>query len=156
MKIAKAIITAAGRGQRSLPLQTLIDRDGQQKSVLTVIIEEVVRAGINSMCFIVHPDDEHAFRSVAGIMRGGFPLCISMNRAATGMRSGVPATTQKGSPFCTLWETISTSAEPQAAAPSVLSARQKRRPVRSRRCSRPVRASFQFRGCGRQARPEQE
>jgi UTP--glucose-1-phosphate uridylyltransferase len=34
--------------------------------VLTVIIEEVVRAGINDMCFIVHPDDEHAFRSVAG------------------------------------------------------------------------------------------
>jgi len=66
MKIAKAIITAAGRGQRSLPLQTLIDRDGQQKSVLTVIIEEVVRAGISDMCFIIHPDDEHAFRSVAG------------------------------------------------------------------------------------------
>jgi UTP--glucose-1-phosphate uridylyltransferase len=66
MKITKAIITAAGRGQRSLPLQTLIDRDGQQKSVLSVIVEEVTRAGINDMCFIIHPDDEHAFRSVAG------------------------------------------------------------------------------------------
>ena len=58
MKIAKAIITAAGKGQRSLPVQTLIDRDGQQKSVLSVIIEEVVRAGITDMCFIIHPDDE--------------------------------------------------------------------------------------------------
>ena len=66
MKITKAIITAAGRGQRSLPLQTLIDRDGQQKSVLSVIVEEVTRAGITDMCFIIHPDDEHAFRSVAG------------------------------------------------------------------------------------------
>ena len=28
MKIAKAVITAAGSGQRTLPLQTLIDRDG--------------------------------------------------------------------------------------------------------------------------------
>lgn len=66
MKITKAIITAAGRGQRNLPLQTLIDRDGQQKSILSVIIEEVARAGISDMCFIIHPEDEHAFRSVAG------------------------------------------------------------------------------------------
>ena len=28
MKISKAVITAAGRRQRTLPLQTLIDRDG--------------------------------------------------------------------------------------------------------------------------------
>jgi UTP--glucose-1-phosphate uridylyltransferase len=66
MKIKKAIITAAGKGQRQLPLQTLIDRDGQQKSVLSVIIEEVERAGINETCIVVHPDDEASFRSVAG------------------------------------------------------------------------------------------
>jgi UTP--glucose-1-phosphate uridylyltransferase len=66
MKISKAVITAAGKGQRHLPLQTLIDRDGQQKSVLSVIIEEVVRAGINDTCIVLHPDDEAAFRSVAG------------------------------------------------------------------------------------------
>jgi len=66
MKIAKAVITAAGKGQRHLPLQTLIDRDGQQKSVLSVIIEEVVRAGINDTCIVLHPDDEPAFRSIAG------------------------------------------------------------------------------------------
>ena len=65
MKITKAIITAAGKGQRNLPLQTLIDRDGQQKSVLSVIIEEVVRAGIKDICIIIHPDDEDAFRAVA-------------------------------------------------------------------------------------------
>ena len=33
MKIKKAVITAAGQNQRVLPLQTLIDRDGQEKSV---------------------------------------------------------------------------------------------------------------------------
>ncbi len=65
MKITKAVITAAGKNQRNLPLQTLIDRDGRQKSVLVVIIEEVVRAGINDLCIIVHPHDEEAFRSVA-------------------------------------------------------------------------------------------
>lgn len=66
MKIQKAVITAAGKGQRQLPLQTLIDRDGQQKSVLEVIIEEVARAGINDTCIVVHPEDESTYRSVAG------------------------------------------------------------------------------------------
>ena len=66
MKITKAIITAAGKGQRHLPLQTLIDRDGQQKSILGVIIEEVARAGINDTCIVIHPHDETAYRSVAG------------------------------------------------------------------------------------------
>ena len=34
MKIRKAVVTAAGPSQRSLPLQTLIDRDGAEKPVL--------------------------------------------------------------------------------------------------------------------------
>ncbi|HOV98084.1 MAG TPA: sugar phosphate nucleotidyltransferase [Bacteroidota bacterium] len=66
MKITKAVITAAGKGQRNLPLQTLIDRDGQQKSVLTIILDEVVRAGVKDICIVVHPDDKSAFYSVAG------------------------------------------------------------------------------------------
>lgn len=66
MNVARAIVTAAARGQRSLPLQTLIDRDGQQKSVLEVIIDEIMRAGVRDICLIVHPDDEQAFRAAAG------------------------------------------------------------------------------------------
>ena len=45
MRISKAVITAAGRSQRTLPLQTLIDRDGQQKPVLRIIVEEALRGG---------------------------------------------------------------------------------------------------------------
>ena len=66
MKITKAVITAAGKGQRHLPVQTLIDRDGQQKSVLSIIIEEAVRAGITDTYVVLHPDDEAAYRSLAG------------------------------------------------------------------------------------------
>ena len=44
MKIRKAVITAAGPNQRTLPLQTLIDRDGAEKSVLRILIEEVLTA----------------------------------------------------------------------------------------------------------------
>ncbi len=66
MKITKAVVTAAGKGQRNLPLQTLIDKDGEQKSVLSIILDEVVSAGVKDICIIIHPDDEIAFRSVAG------------------------------------------------------------------------------------------
>jgi UTP--glucose-1-phosphate uridylyltransferase len=66
MKISKAVITAAGRGQRRLPLQTLIDRDGKQKAVLAVLVEEVVRAGIDDVCIVVHPGDEVPYMDVVG------------------------------------------------------------------------------------------
>lgn len=66
MKIKKAVITAAAPDQRNLPLQTLIDRDGQEKSVLRVILEEVLRAGIDEVCVVVRPSDESAYASVAG------------------------------------------------------------------------------------------
>ena len=66
MKISKAVITAAGRNQRTLPLQTLVDRDGVQKSVLAIIVEEVLRAGIEEICVVVCPGDEAAYAAAAG------------------------------------------------------------------------------------------
>lgn len=66
MDIKKAVITAAGKGQRGLPLQTLVDRDGVTKTALTIIIEEVLRAGIEQIAIVVSPGDEAAFRSAAG------------------------------------------------------------------------------------------
>ncbi len=66
MKIAKAVITAAGKGQRNLPLQTLIDRDGRQKSVLNIVINEVVQSGVEEICMVVNQEDEASYRSVAG------------------------------------------------------------------------------------------
>lgn len=66
MKINKAVITIAGKGQRTLPLQTLIDRDGAEKSVLGILIEEVLAAGIEEIGLVVRPGDEKAFLDVAG------------------------------------------------------------------------------------------
>lgn len=66
MKINKAVITAAGPEQRALPLQTLIDRDGQKKSVLEIIVEETFRAGVEDICVVVCPGDEKAYTNVAG------------------------------------------------------------------------------------------
>lgn len=70
MKINKAVITAAAPDQRNLPLQTLIDRDGHEKSVLRIVIEEVLRAGIDEICVVVRPSDEEAYASVAGDQTG--------------------------------------------------------------------------------------
>jgi UTP--glucose-1-phosphate uridylyltransferase len=66
MPISKAVITAAGRRQRTLPLQVLIDRDGVEKSVLNILLDEVVAAGVETICLVVRPGDERAYAQVAG------------------------------------------------------------------------------------------
>lgn len=66
MKVTKAVITAAGRGQRTLPLQTLIDRDGTEKSVLHIIVEEAIRGGVEEICVVVQPGDDEAYLAVVG------------------------------------------------------------------------------------------
>jgi UTP--glucose-1-phosphate uridylyltransferase len=66
MNISKAVITAAGKGQRTLPLQSVIDRDGVEKSVLGIILEEAFRAGVEEVCVVVRPGDEVSYAEVAG------------------------------------------------------------------------------------------
>lgn len=66
MEIKKAISTAAGMNQRTLPLQTLVDRDGLQKSALTIVVEEVLKAGVEEICVVVSPGDGEAYRKAAG------------------------------------------------------------------------------------------
>ncbi len=64
MRISKAVITAAGRDQRNLPMQTLIDRDGDEKSVLEILVEEAVSAGIDEVAVVVMPGDEARYAEV--------------------------------------------------------------------------------------------
>ena len=66
MELRKAVITAAGKGQRGLPLQTLVDREGVTKSALAIIIEEVLRADIEQIAIVISPGDEAAYRAAAG------------------------------------------------------------------------------------------
>ncbi len=66
MKVQKAIITAAGRQQRELPLQALVDRDGTSKSALQIIVEEAVAAGAEEICIVVCPGDQESYRRAAG------------------------------------------------------------------------------------------
>lgn len=66
MIIKKAVITAAAPDQRKLPLQTLIDKDGVKKSVLEILIQEVVNAGITEICVVIQKDDEQTYSQVLG------------------------------------------------------------------------------------------
>jgi UTP--glucose-1-phosphate uridylyltransferase len=67
MQIRKAVITAAGKEQRTLPMQTLFDQQGQERSVLSLVVREAVRAGINEICIVVWPGDEEPYgRLLAG------------------------------------------------------------------------------------------
>lgn len=61
MQIRKAVITAAGPGQRTLPMQLLIDQQGVERSVLSLVVREASRAGINDICIVVWPGDEEAY-----------------------------------------------------------------------------------------------
>jgi UTP--glucose-1-phosphate uridylyltransferase len=66
VEIKKAIITAAGKSQRTLPLQTLVDRDGNTKTALQILVEEIASAGVEEICVVVCPGDQAAYRSAAG------------------------------------------------------------------------------------------
>jgi len=95
VKIKKAVITAAGQNQRTLPLQTLIDRDGREKSVLGILVEEALLAGVEEICVVVWPGDETRYAQAAGEHAGrvqfvpqpqplGYGHAISCAREFTG------------------------------------------------------------------------
>jgi UTP--glucose-1-phosphate uridylyltransferase len=61
MKLTKAVITAASPDHRTLPMQTLVDRDGQDRSVLEILLREIHSTGIEDICLIIHPGDADAY-----------------------------------------------------------------------------------------------
>jgi UTP--glucose-1-phosphate uridylyltransferase len=66
LRFQKAVITAAGPDQRALPLQTLVDRDGHEKSVLGILIEQALAAQVEEICIVVWPGDESRYIQAAG------------------------------------------------------------------------------------------
>jgi UTP--glucose-1-phosphate uridylyltransferase len=95
MKVRKALITAAGAGQRSLPLQTLVDRDGIEKKALQIILDEAFTAGVEEVCVVVAPGDQAAYAEAAGTASSrlhfveqpeprGYGHALSLGRSFTG------------------------------------------------------------------------
>jgi UTP--glucose-1-phosphate uridylyltransferase len=69
-KVRKAVITAAGRGTRQYPASTavqkemfpLVDRDGLTKPIIQIIGEEAIDSGIEEICIVTQPGEEHHYR----------------------------------------------------------------------------------------------
>ena len=64
-RIRKGVITAAGRGTRQYPasqtvqkeLFPLVDVDGYAKPTLQLIVEELLRSGLEEVCIVANPDN---------------------------------------------------------------------------------------------------
>ena len=63
------MITAAGRNQRALPLQRVIDADGEEKSVLCILVEQALKADIEAVGVVVWPGDEGRYSEALGKQR---------------------------------------------------------------------------------------
>ena len=84
MKIKKAVITAAARGERLYPVADtiqkamlpVIDTDGIHKPVIQIIAEEAFSSGIEEMCIICAPGDGdryiNAFNSLKNNLNHSF------------------------------------------------------------------------------------
>ena len=66
MKIKKAVVTSASPGQHLLPLQNVVDREGEAKTALQLILDESVEAGIQEICIVICPGDSASYRKAAG------------------------------------------------------------------------------------------
>ncbi len=66
MRVKKCVLTAAAPAQRRLPLQVLVDRDGEARSVLAILLEEAARAGMEEIAVVVCPGDEAVYAAAAG------------------------------------------------------------------------------------------
>lgn len=65
MKISKGLITAAGEPHRRIPLQTLVDSGGVTRTVLSMLVSEVIGSGIERVCVIVPPGEETVYAKAA-------------------------------------------------------------------------------------------
>ena len=70
MQVRKAVITAAAPDQNRLPVQQLVDRNGEDKTALQLIVEETVAAGVEEICVVIKPGDHAAYRAAAGNQLG--------------------------------------------------------------------------------------
>lgn len=77
MRIKKAVITAAGRGNRLFPaadtvqkgMLPLVDRDGVAKPLIQIIAEDALDSGVEEICVVCAPGDEEAYQRLFGCLR---------------------------------------------------------------------------------------
>lgn len=66
MKISKAVITAAGDNHARLPLQTLVDRKGEIRTAMRLMLDEVLDSGITEVAIVIRPGQQESYLTAAG------------------------------------------------------------------------------------------
>lgn len=66
MQITKAIITAAGKDQSQLPLQTVVDPSGRSRTALELVLDEITGVGIDDIAIIIRPGEAARYSQAAG------------------------------------------------------------------------------------------
>lgn len=66
MSILKAVITAAAPAQKSLPLQSLVDAQGNHTTALHSVADEAVKAGVEEICVVICPGEQANYEKAAG------------------------------------------------------------------------------------------
>ncbi|WP_158825871.1 UTP--glucose-1-phosphate uridylyltransferase [Mucilaginibacter lacusdianchii] len=77
MKVRKAVITAAARGERLYPVSDtvqkamlpVVDTDGLHKPVLQIIAEEAFSSGIEEICVVCAPGDADRYKSAFSALK---------------------------------------------------------------------------------------
>ena len=99
MNVRKAVITAAGRRQRGIPLQRIIDRDGVEKSVLRALLDEVLTGPIEELGLVVAPHDEATYLELAGEHRGRVRILVQPEPRGYGHAIACAQAFTAGEPF---------------------------------------------------------
>lgn len=99
MKVRKAVVTAAGRRQRGIPLQTIIDRDGVEKPVLRALLDEVLTGPIEEVGLVVAPSDEATYQELAGEHRERVRILVQTEARGYGDAIACARDFTAGEPF---------------------------------------------------------
>lgn len=79
MKIRKAVITAAGASHGTLPLQTVVDGNGELQTVLGNTLDEIFEAGIEEVAIVIRPDQSEPYLTAAGSLGSRLVFCEQDN-----------------------------------------------------------------------------
>lgn len=66
MHISKAIITAAGKSQAHLPLQSVVNRSGDVCTALETLLDDVAKAGVEEIALVICPGTVQQYRQASG------------------------------------------------------------------------------------------
>lgn len=66
MRISRAIITAAGKSQAHLPLQSVVNRSGDVCTALETLLNDITSAGIEEIAIVIRPGTAAEYRLAAG------------------------------------------------------------------------------------------